>query len=54
MIGAGSSFCTIDPVILFLFCTNVDADSGKDEDPRTKYCLEQWMPSFIIVVAVLL
>lgn len=50
MIGTGSCFCTTDPVILFLFCTNVDADSRKDEGPRTKYCLEQSMPSFIIVV----
>lgn len=50
MIGTGSSFCTTDPVILFLFCSNVDADSGKDEDPRTKYCLEQSMSSFIIAV----
>lgn len=50
MIGAGSSLCTTDPVILSLFRTNVNADSGKDEDPRTKYCLEQSMPSFVIAV----
>lgn len=50
MIGAGSSFCTTDPVTLPLFCTNVDAESGKDEDPRTKYCLEQSMASFVIAV----
>lgn len=50
MIGTGICFCTTDSVILFLFCTNVDADSRKDEDPRTKYCLEQSMPSFIIAV----